>query len=411
MKALIIGGGIGGLTTALMLHAHGIKSEVFEQSSEVGELGVGINTLPHAIKELASLGLLEELDRVAVQTNELTYANRFGQTIWQEPRGLEAGYDYPQFSIHRGKLQRVLYTAVVERIGDVRTNHRFTRFEQSSGGVTAYFDEDGEEVLAHGDLLIGADGINSTLRSIFFPDEGPPLWDGVVQWRGAVIKKPWKSGREMMIAGPRNCKFIYYPISNDVADSGKQLVNWTVTIKMADFGAEMRNSADWTQIGDRELLLTYVHKAGFQLGEIDPTPIINATDNIFEYPRCDRDPLPYWNQGSVTLLGDAAHAMYPVGSNGASQAILDARYLADCLSQTSSVHDAILAYEEERRPQTTKLIQQNRSSGPEQVIDLIEERAPNGFEQLTDVATKEELQTIVKGYSNLAGFGKDQVNK
>lgn len=410
MKALIIGGGIGGLATALMLNVRGIDSEVFEQSSEVRELGVGINMLPHAIKELAELGLLEELNRVAIQTSELTYANRFGQTIWQEPRGLAAGYDYPQYSIHRGKLQKVLYDAAVEQIGDVRTNHRFTRFEQVSDGVTAYFDIDGEEVSASGDLLIGADGINSTLRSIFFPDEGPPLWDGVVQWRGAVIKQPWKTGREMMVAGPRNCKFIYYPISNYVADSGKQLVNWTVTVKMAEFGAEMQNSADWTRIGDRGLLLKYVREAGFQLGEIDPTPIIKATDQILEYPRCDRDPLPYWSKGRVTLLGDAAHAMYPVGSNGASQAILDARVVADCLSQTSSVLNAIAAYEDERRPPTTEIIHQNRSSGPERVIDLVEERAPDGFENLADVVTDEELQSIVKGYSTLAGFGKDQVN-
>ncbi len=412
MKALIIGGGVGGLATALTLHVHGIDAEIFEQSPEVKELGVGINTLPHAIKELAELGLLEELQRVGIQTSELTYANRFGQTIWQEPRGLAARYGYPQFSMHRGKLQTVLHDAVVARMGPVvRTGHRFTRFEQTPDSVTAYFDKDGGEVSAAGDLLIGADGINSTLRAIFFPGEGPPLWDGVVQWRGAVIKKPWKTGTEMMVAGPRNRKFIYYPISDDVAEPGKQLVNWTVTIKLAEFGTDMQSSADWSRIGDRELLHKYLQEADFQLGEFDPKSIVDATDQIFEYPRCDRDPLPYWSQGRVTLLGDAAHAMYPVGSNGASQAILDARCLADCLSGSNPVPGAIAAYEDARRPPTTEIVHQNRRSGPEQVIDLVEERAPDGFEHLSDVASDEELRSIIKGYSTMAGFGKDQVNK
>jgi 2-polyprenyl-6-methoxyphenol hydroxylase-like FAD-dependent oxidoreductase len=411
MKSLIIGGGIGGLTAALTLHSIGIETEIFEQSAALGELGVGINTLPHAIKELAELGLLEDLTRVGIQTAELTYANRFGQTIWQEPRGLAAGYDYPQFSIHRGKLLNVLADAVATRTGAPRTGHRFTRFEQGPDSVTAYFDNDGEEVSAKGDFLVGADGIHSTLRATFFPREGPPLWDGVVQWRGAVIKEPWKTGNEMMVAGPRNRKFIYYPISNDVAEPGKQLVNWTFTIKLAEFGSEMQNSADWTRIGDRRLLAKYLQEVDFQLGALDPAAIIAATDQIFEYPRCDRDPLPYWSRGRVTLLGDAAHAMYPVGSNGASQAILDARCLADCLSRSSSVVGGIDAYENARRPPTTEIIHQNRRGGPEQVIDLVEERAPDGFQRLTDVVTEEELQSIIKGYSTLAGFGKDQVNR
>ncbi|MBT4719578.1 MAG: flavin-dependent oxidoreductase [Rhodospirillaceae bacterium] len=411
MKALIIGGGIGGLSAALTLHARGIETEIFEQSSALGELGVGINTLPHAIKELAELGLLEDLIRVGIQTSELTYANRLGQTIWQEPRGKAAGYDYPQFSIHRGKLLKVLADAAAMHGGAPRTGHRFTRFEQGPSSVTAYFDKDGAEVSYQGDLLIGADGIHSSLRAIFFPGEGPPLWDGVVQWRGAVIKEPWKTGNEMMVAGPRNSKFIYYPISNDVKEPGKQLVNWTFTIKMAEFGSAMQNSADWTRIGDRRLLEKYLQEGDFQLGSLDPAAIIRATDQIFEYPRCDRDPLPYWSRGRVTLLGDAAHAMYPVGSNGASQAILDARCLADCLAGSNSAPDAIAAYEDARRPPTTDIIHRNRRGGPEQVIDLVEERAPEGFDRLADVVSEEELLSIIKGYSTLAGFEKDQVNK
>ena len=131
MKAIIVGGGVGGLTTALMLHARGIDCEIFEQSDSVRELGVGINTLPHAIRELAQLGLLERLDAVAIRTYELFYANRFGQTVWHELRGTDAGFDVPQFSINRGKLQGVIYQAARARLGEdkIHTGHRLGAFQ------------------------------------------------------------------------------------------------------------------------------------------------------------------------------------------------------------------------------------------------------------------------------------------
>ena len=141
MKAIIVGGGVGGLTTALMLHARGIDCAVYEQTDGIRELGVGINTLPHAIKELKELGLLERLDAVAIRTYELFYMNRFGQEIWREPRGLDAGYDVPQFSIHRGKLQGVIYQAARARLGESRFHlgHRLGTFTQDDAGVTCVF--------------------------------------------------------------------------------------------------------------------------------------------------------------------------------------------------------------------------------------------------------------------------------
>ena len=242
MKVLVIGGGIGGLTTALSLNAVGIECEVFEQSRSIRELGVGINMLPHAIKELAELGLLEELDRVAIRTHELIYTNRFGQEIWRELRGHDAGYDYPQFSIHRGKLQAVLYEAVRARIGDdnIHTAHRLQNFVQDNHCVTATFlrrDGAEETVTACGETLIAADGIHSTVRRTFYPAEGAPTWNGTMLWRGAVECPPFLTGRSMLIAGGMQAKLVLYPISNQTSTPGTNLVYWGVLVKLGDGSA------------------------------------------------------------------------------------------------------------------------------------------------------------------------------
>lgn len=410
MKALIIGGGIGGLATALSLHAQGIACEVFEQNAKVRELGVGINVLPHAIKELTDLGLLDALDRIAIQTQELTYTTRLGQMVWHELRGLKAGYDYPQFSIHRGKLQKVLYDAAIERSIDVHTGHRFDGFIQDEDSVTATFDREGGSTEVTGDLLIGADGIHSVLRRQFYPDEGPAVWSGINLWRGALETDPWKTGNEMFIAGGDGARLVYYPISNDVAQPGKQLVNWAIGVRIGENGAPPPEAEDWNKLGKREELLARVKDVGFDLGDVDPIRLIEETKEIFEFPRCDRDPLPRWSYGRATLLGDAAHSMYPTGSNGASQAILDARSLARFLTAEASIPEALRLYQNDRRPPTAKIVRQNRFGGPEGVIDLVEKRAPNGFDNISDVATPDELQAVVKGYSSLAGFEKSQVN-
>ncbi len=416
MRVLVVGGGIGGLTTALCLHAVGIECEVFEQSRDIRELGVGINTLPHAIKELADLGLLETLDDVAIRTQELIYANRFGQEIWREPRGVGAGYDFPQFSIHRGRLQGVLYDAVKARIGTdkVHTGHQLQDFTQDEYGVTATFvrrDGSDKEVTVRGDVLIGADGMHSAVRREFYRDEGPPAWNGRMIWRGAVEYSPFLTGQSMIISGGGKWpKLVLYPISNQTGTPGTNLLNWAVVVKIGDGSAPPPRREDWNRVGRLDELLPHVDGV-YDLSAVDPVDVIRSTGEFYEYPMCDRDPLPRWSFGRVTLLGDAAHPMYPMGSNGASQAVLDARCLAPLLAETKGVKAALEAYEATRLPATAKIVRDNRTGGPERVIDLVEERAPSGFTNLDDVATHAELEAIVKGYSKMAGFHQTQVNR
>jgi 5-methylphenazine-1-carboxylate 1-monooxygenase len=412
MKVIIVGGGIGGLTTALMLHARGIDCEVFEQASEVRELGVGINTLPHAIKELAALGLLERLDAVAIRTYELFYTNRFGQEIWREPRGLDAGYDVPQFSIHRGRLQGVIHQAARERLGDARvhTGHRLGAFRQDESGVTAYFfDRSGaHRATARGDVLVGADGIHSAVRATLYPNEGPARWNGALLWRGAIDWPKFLTGRSMIVAGGMAAKLVVYPIGAGERDDSR-LTNWAVVAKIGDGATPPPNKEDWSRPGRMEDLAPHIGR--FEVSHVDAQKLIEATPEFWEYPMCDRDPLPRWSHGRVTLLGDAAHPMYPVGSNGASQAILDARALADRLAGAEHPLHALWAYEQDRLPPTAQIVGMNRTGGPEGVIDAVEARAPDGFTDIDAVLSYEERKAIVRGYAATAGFAREQVKR
>jgi 2-polyprenyl-6-methoxyphenol hydroxylase-like FAD-dependent oxidoreductase len=412
MKVIIAGAGVGGLVTALMLHARGIDCEVFEQADAVRELGVGINTLPHAIKELAELGLLDRLDAVAIRTYELFYTNRLGQEIWREPRGLDAGYDIPQFSIHRGRLQGVIYQAVRARLGESRIhlNCRLQSFTQDDGGVTAYFfDRHGSHRhTARGDVLIGADGIHSLVREKLFPDEGPPRWNGLMLWRGAIDWPAFLTGRSMVVAGGLAAKLVIYPIAEG-SRADKRLTNWAVVGRVGDPSMPIPQKQDWSRPGRFEDLMPHLRR--FRIPYVDAKALIEATSEFWEYPMCDRDPLPRWSHGRVTLLGDAAHPMYPVGSNGASQAILDARALADRLVSAEHPAHALWAYEQERLPPTAQIVRMNRAGGPEGVIDAVEARAPDGFNNIDDVLSFEQRKAIVRGYASTAGFAREQVNK
>src|SRR3984893_1702874 len=332
MKAIIVGGGVGGLTAALMLHARGIDCEVYEQAEAVRELGVGINTLPHAIRELAELGLLDRLDAVGIRTYELFYTNRFGQEIWREPRGTDAGYEYPQFSVHRGRLKGVIHNAVRSRLGESRihTGHRLGAFTQDDGGISAhFFDRHGSHcATARGDVLIGADGIHSAVREALYPNEGPARWNGSMLWRGAIEWPQFLTGRSMVIAGGMAAKLVIYPIGEGTR-ADRPLTNWAVLVKIAEAGVPPRKE-DWSRPGRFEELMPHVQR--FRIPYVDAKALIEATPEFWENPMCDRDPLPHWSHGRVTLLGDAAHPMYPVGSNVAPQAILAARSLAGRLA-------------------------------------------------------------------------------
>ena len=412
MKVIIAGAGVGGLVTALMLHARGIDCEVFEQADAIRELGVGINTLPHAIKELAELGLLERLDAVAIRTYELFYTNRLGQEIWREPRGLDAGYDIPQFSIHRGRLHGVIYQAVRARLGKSRIhlNCRLQSFTQDDGGVTAYFfDRHGShQHTARGDVLIGADGIHSLVREKLFPDEGPPAWNGLMLWRGAIDWPAFLTGRSMVVAGGLAAKLVIYPIAEG-SRPDKRLTNWAVVGRVGDPSMPIPQKQDWSRPGRFEDLMPHLRR--FRIPYVDAKALIEATSEFWEYPMCDRDPLPRWSHGRITLLGDAAHPMYPVGSNGASQAILDARFLADRLADAEHPAQALWTYEQVRLPMTAEIVRMNRRGGPEGVIDAVEARAPDGFSNIDDVLSFEQRKAIVRGYASTAGFAREQVNK
>lgn len=405
MKALIAGGGIGGLTTALFLHAIGIEVEIFERAGEIRELGVGINVLPHAARELAGLGLQPELDAQGIRTRELIYANRLGQEVWRDLRGIEAGHDHPQYSIHRGRLLKLIHAAVIDRLGRdaIRTGCQVDGFRQTADGVAVALSGPGGRTRASGDLLVGADGIHSTVRARLFPDEGPPIWNGVMLWRGCTRWPTWRDGRTMAIAGGNFAKFVFYPIEADAAEPQTRLTNWAVMARTGASGAAPPRREDWTRQGRLEEVVPFVRDR-FRLDFVDPAEIIRATGTFYEYPNCDRDPLDRWSFGRVTLLGDAAHPMYPVGSNGASQAILDARSLAGHLASAGSVEAALAAYDAERRPATSAIVLANRQGGPEGVIDMVEARAPDGFDDIEAIASHGEREAVVRGYARLAGF-------
>jgi 2-polyprenyl-6-methoxyphenol hydroxylase-like FAD-dependent oxidoreductase len=410
MGVVIAGAGIGGLATALMLHRHGISSTLYETAPSVREIGVGINILPHAVRELAELGLLPALDEVGIRTRELRYLTRSGQEVWRESRGVDAGHEVPQFSIHRGRLQSILHMAVRDRLGAeaVRTGRRLTGFVQDEGGVTAHFAdsaEGGPAETVRGSLLVCADGIHSTGRRHFYPGEGRPSWNGVVMWRGATDWPIWLDGRTMAIAGGFAGKLVLYPIAG--AKDGKQLMNWVINVRLKDPTVSPPPPDNWSRPAGHAAVLPFARR--FSVAGFDIPALVRATSEIFEYPMADRDPLPRWSFGYVTLLGDAAHPMYPVGSNGASQAILDARCLADCVKRAEHPRAALRLYEQERLAATSSVVALNRKGGPEQVIDEVEKRAPAGFDDVNDVLSEAERKALVVGYAKTAGFHKPDV--
>lgn len=408
---IIIGGGIGGLTLALSLHQAGIPARVMEAVAEFRPLGVGINVLPHAVRELTELGLADALAAIAIPTKELIYTNKFGQEIWREARGREAGYNWPQYSVHRGRLQMLLLDAVRRRLGEhaISADHDLVDFTQDADGVTAQFRRrsDGASLPAQrAGLLVAADGIHSTVRQKFYPAEGPPKWNGAVLWRAVSEAPPYLSGRSMIMAGHQDQKFVCYPIGPEEARRGRSLVNWIAELR---FPSDTPwNREDWNRPGRITDFLPRFESWNF--GWLDVPGLIRATEAVYEFPMVDRDPVARWSFDRVTLLGDAAHAMYPIGSNGASQAILDARVLAYHLATVPDPVMALKAYEAERQPATARIVLANRANGPERVMQYVEERAPNGYGRLEDVIRREELETAAQDYKLVAGFDKDMLN-
>jgi 2-polyprenyl-6-methoxyphenol hydroxylase-like FAD-dependent oxidoreductase len=409
MTVLIIGGGIGGLTLAISLHQAGIDCCAFETVAEPKPLGVGINVLPHAVRELTELGLGGELAATGVPTAELAYFNKFGQPVWSEPRGLAAGYDWPQFSVNRGALQMMLLDAARRRLGPGRvlTSHHLTGWKDTATGVRASFTDRATGARlpdADGSLLIGCDGIHSTVRQALYPDEGPPVWKGVILWRGTTRARPYLTGRTMAMIGHEQQKFVAYPIT--AVTDGESTINWIAERKFRPDHAWRRE--DWNRRGRLDDFLPKFESWRFDW--LDVPALIRGAERCFEYPMVDRDPLDRWSFGRATLLGDAAHPMYPIGSNGSSQAILDARVLTREIASHGAVPAALAAYEAERRPATTRIVLANRGNGPDQVLELVEQRAPDGFAEITDVLTARELEQTAAAYKRLAGFDRDTLN-
>ncbi len=408
MTVLIAGGGIGGLTLALSLHQVGIPCRLFEAVERLAPLGVGINVLPHAVRELTELGLQDALLSLGVPTARLAYYSRRGQEIWSEPRGREAGYAWPQISIHRGALQMLLTRTVLERLGPdvLATGHALTSWEERGDRIAARFaDRTGAPIAeAEGDLLVAADGIHSAARAALHPEEGPPIWNGAILWRGTAVAEPFLGGRTMIMAGHEYQKFVCYPL-RDLPD-GRQLINFVAERKFSPDQPWRRE--DWNRAGRVEEYLPPFECWHFDW--LDVPGLIRAAETVYEYPMVDRDPLDAWRDGRLTLLGDAAHPMYPIGSNGASQAILDARVLTRELLVRGLTPAALEAYEAERLPATARIVTANRGNGPEQVMQMVEERAPNGFERIDDVLSAEEREGTAAAYKRLAGFDKDALN-
>ncbi len=405
MRAIVIGAGIGGCVTALALHQQGIDVTVYESVREITPMGVGINLLPHAMGVLKQLDLLDQLLPIGLQTGELAFFNKYGQAIWKEPRGLAAGYEVPQLSVHRGKLQMLLVNAATERLGreELRTAHALTNFTIGSETERATVELEnrltGEVIHDEADVVIACDGIHSTVRTKFVPNEGDPHWSGNILWRAATRRPGFLTHRSMFMAGHLPHKFVAYPITEPDED-GMQTINWIAELNQEAQG--LRGREGWNRRVDKSLFAD--HFADWTFDWIDIPALIEQTEEVFEFPMVDRDPLNRWTYGRVTLLGDAAHPMYPIGSNGASQAILDAQAISSALAEHASPTDALLAYESVRRPATAKIVMSNRQHGPERVLDLAEERAPQGFTNIDDVFGIGELESISTQYKQVAGF-------
>ncbi|MGX1309459.1 2-polyprenyl-6-methoxyphenol hydroxylase-like FAD-dependent oxidoreductase [Amorphus suaedae] len=409
MKAIVVGAGIGGLTTALFLHKYGIDCEVYERAPEIQELGVGINLMPQAIATFSEIGLLDDIEAEGIAPEHLYYRTFSGLTAWDEPRGRAAGLPVPQISVHRGRLQAILHRALEARKpGTVHTDREFVGYEETADGVTATFrSTDGTMHTATGDALIGADGIHSALRRILFPDEGPPRWSGRVMWRGTADWPAFGDGKTFVISGSIDTRLVLFPIARGKTPETR-LTNWVLVHRAADDGTALPPAQDWQGKADPAKCLKALEP--FDLPDLDIRALARAATEIFEFPMSDRDPLPRWSFGRVTLLGDAAHPMYPFGGNGAAQAILDAKALAGALAAERDPVRALTLYDEERRERVYQVVMTNRQGGPERVIDMVEARVAAEGIAPSDIP-RDERAEIVHGYSRLAGYSADQLSK
>lgn len=405
---LIAGGGIAGLTLALTCHQIGVPVQVVESTDALRPLGVGINLQPNAVRELIDLGLEDALPHIGVATEEYGFYSKTGKEIWTEPRGLLAGYAWPQYSVHRGELQMLLYRAVVERLGEqaIALGTRAAAYENTAHGASLTVDQRGATSRLDGSVVVAADGLHSGIRAQMVPGEGPPIWSGALLWRGATRAKPFRTGASMALIGHATQRFVTYPISATDPATGEALVNWIAELRFDPSSGW--NREDWNRRADRSDFIDQFRDWRFDW--IDCIGLVEATEEIFEYPMVDRDPLDSWTDGHVTLMGDAAHIMYPVGSNGASQAIVDARKLGRAFLDHGVGTDALHRYEAEMRPATAAMVLAGRSAGPDSVLQIVEDRCGGEFDDIELVMPHAERSELAASYKRTAGFSIEELN-
>ena len=408
---LIAGGGIGGLATALTLHQIGVPCIVFEAVEALRPLGVGINLQPNAVRELYDLGLdASLLDAIGIQTKEWALVGRNGRDIYSEPRGLLAGYQWPQYSVHRGQLQMLLYNTVLARLGPdaVRLGQRVTGYRQQADGVTALIEtREGQRVETTGSLLLAADGLHSAVRAQMHPQQPPIQWGGAIMWRGTTPGVPVRTDASFIGLGSARHRVVFYPISPTDPATGLATINWIAEITVDNAGGW--RDGDWNR---RVHIDEFIgHFADWNYGWMDVPTLLRGASEVFEYPMIDRDPVPTWVDGRVALMGDAAHVMYPVGSNGASQAIIDARVLGAHLLTHGVTSGALQAYDQQLCTDISALVLRNRGAGPFGLLGMVDDRCGGVFDDIDQVVPAAEREAFMSRYKAAAGFAMETLNQ
>ncbi len=409
-RVMIAGGGIGGLSLALTLHQIGMDCVVFESVQELKPLGVGINLQPNAVRELIDLGFTtDHLDIFGVPAKEWALVGMNGQEIYAEPRGTLAGYNWPQYAVHRGEFQMALYHRFVERAGSdaVRLGCRATGYAiNDDGSVTVSLETEAGNTQETGNILIGADGIHSAIRAKMHPDQAPIHWGGAVMWRGTTLAKPVRTGSSFVGLGTHEHRMVMYPISHPDPETGLALINWIAEVTYDDPSAHQ--TMGWFR--QVEISDFAHHFDGWTYDWLDVPALIRGADATYENPMIDRDPIPTWVDGSVALMGDAAHAMYPTGSNGASQAIIDARTMGAMFLEHGATQDALKAYDAALCGPVSALILRNRGAGPFGLLNTVNDRCGGEFDNIDNVIPAEERAEFMAGYKSAAGFARDSLN-
>ena len=407
---LIAGAGIGGLALALTLHEIGVPCLVLESVPTLQPLGVGINLQPNAVRELYEMGFSPaDLDEIGVQTQEFALVGLNGKDVYSEPRGLKAGYRWPQYSVHRGGLQMLLYRAARERLGAgaVRTAVRVTGYRNRPGGVTALVEtRSGGRQEIEGSLLIGVDGLHSAVRAQMHPDQPPIQWGGAIMWRGVTRGVPIRTGASFVGFGTHRQRVVFYPISRRDAASGLADINWIAEITVDNTGGW--TSADWNRKVRHQ---DFVHHfETWRHDWLDVPAMLRGAADVYEYPMIDREPVPTWVDGGVALLGDAAHVMYPTGSNGGTQAIIDARVLGAAMLAHGVAPAALADYDAKLCKDVSALVLRNRGAGPFGLLNLLDERCGGVFDDIETVIPRAERDEFMRGYRAAAGFAMEKLN-